>query len=113
MVLDVIGIGDFFQGRARVAFLSTRLAPGFFTEAFGLGFGRIGEVAFVRRRRLAAGSAVTLQFGDAGFVRLDTIPQLENKIGNGLGVSLGQGDEFFSGRALHRLFYGLTMLKLS
>jgi len=37
----------------------------------------------------------------------------ENQIGNGLGITLGQGDEFFSGGTQHGFSYGNQVLKLS
>lgn len=91
--------------------MSARLATGLFTKAIGLG--RVGEVAFVGGRRFAAGAAVALQFGDADFELLNPVPQHENQIGNGLGINLGQGNEFFSGGTLHGFSYGRQVLKLS
>ena len=45
---------------------------------------------------------------------LRPVPLLKNQIGNGLGIHLGQGDEFFSGGTLHGCSYEdsvLTFLK--
>jgi hypothetical protein len=45
--------------------LASGLFAAFYAKAFGLG--RIGEVAFVGGRWLAAGTAITLKLGNAGF----------------------------------------------
>lgn len=106
--------------------MSARLAPGFFTEAFWLGFGRIGEVTFVRGRRFAAGAAVTLQFGDAGFVLDDFglkagllfIEQSDDKVTHAIQAASLKGS--FNHRSQSFLFVGQhislyvhKMLKLS
>jgi hypothetical protein len=53
--------------------------------------------------RLTASAAVAFEFefGDPLFQSLDAIPEHENQIRNGIGVSLGQGDEFVTSRSLH------------
>jgi len=110
----MIGVVHFFQGGAGVAFLSAGLATGLFPQTLGLGL--ISEVAFVGGRRLAAGAAVALEVGKTGLELLNVrhaVPQLKKHIRNGLGISLGQGDESFSGGTLHGDSYGEQVLNLS
>ena len=114
VVFDVIGMGDFFQGGAGVAILSAGLASGLLAKALGLG--PVGEVGFVGGGRFAAGAAVALQFGKPCLQLFELphpIPQHENQISHGLGINLGQGNEFFSGGTLHGDSYGDRILKLS
>ena len=112
--LNVVGITHLIQSGTGVPFLAPGLLVALCAQALGLGW--IGEVPFVGGGRLATGTAVAFELGDAALKLLQgfhPVPQLKHKVCNCLGIFLGQGNELFSSRASHDGFYGRKMLKLS
>lgn len=114
MMNNVIRHGDFLKGGTGMAFPTSGLTTRFSSQIFG--FGWIGEIGLVGRRRLTAGAAVAVKLGDADFEffeSFDPVESLGNQISNGLGISLGRGNEFFTSRTFHSFVDAATKVRLS
>lgn len=48
-------------------------------KPLGFFLGGVGEITFVRRRRLAAGATVSFQIGNVFLQRFDEVPQHQNE----------------------------------
>jgi hypothetical protein len=97
MLRNMIGVGGLVQGVAGMTLLPSGFFAGLAPQALGFALGRIGEIALIRRGRLAAGAAIAFQGGDFEFQSFDAVQELEHQIGDGFGVALGKLDEFLPG----------------
>src|SRR5690606_16069946 len=88
------------QGFADMTVLPTGLAPGLVPQTLGLG--RRVEVASVERGWSTAVATIAFKFAHSRLKRIDTIPQLQDQISNGLGIALGKSDELFTAWAFGR-----------
>lgn len=91
-------MGSFLEDGAGMSFLTARFACGFPTQAF-----RVGEIGLVSGRRFAAGAVVTSRLSDASVEIFDQIPKRKHQISDDFLVGLGQGVEFFSSWARHKI----------